>query len=846
MPRRPRKIEPAAAPPPEDAPPPVDAPPAADAPPAQAQGEMSPPPQVQGETPPPPAQAQAQAVTPPQPTLVELLERLPTEPGVYLMKDKKGKIIYVGKAQSLRSRVRSYFSKSRSDGRPFVALLERLIGDIETIVTSNEKEALLLENTLIKQHRPRFNVKLVDDKNYLVLRLDERADYPRLEVMRRIRDDGARYFGPYHSATSCRQTLEVVNRHFKLRTCTDVVMKSRRRPCLQYQIKRCDAPCVFPVDRARYAEQARDVALFLDGKDTELVRRLRERMMAASAGMEYEVAAAVRDQLRALEKTLQEQHMVSAQFVDQDVFGLYREGDALAIAVLHVRQGKLIGRRAYHFSGQEFPDEESLSAFVGLYYDMGNVIPDEVLLPIDIEDAAAKAEWLREQVREKGQSGVPGGTRPQRRKVEVLAPRRGPRRRLIELANKNAAVAYKTRRDKRRDAEETLAKLERRLLLKRPPRRIECFDISHMQGSHTVASMVVFIDGEPARKEYRTFNVKSVKNDDFAAMYEVLSRRLRRGREALAAEAGDGAPQGQTGQTDQAEASSSAPAPVNDVEVQESGGEPQSGWALPDLLVIDGGKGQLGSALAAMKDVGIDPALLDVVALAKEREIIGEGEDAEEAEREPDRVFLPKVKDPIRLRPNTAELYLLSRIRDEAHRFAVTFHGKQRARKTIRSELSEIPGVGPQRQKELLRAFGSARRVRAATLEELLAVKGMSRKVAEAVVAYFGDESRARGEAQDPAPAAPAEDGPAREAPGAKAAPQEEGERDENDVLRELAALDLEMQTADTATAGDLLPADIDEVVAAASRVPDKDEDEGEDADAGQGGETGEERSEAR
>lgn len=770
-------------------------------------------------------------MTPPQPTLLELLERLPTEPGVYLMKDKKGKIIYVGKAQSLRSRVRSYFSKSRSDGRPFVALLERLIGDIETIVTSNEKEALLLENTLIKQHRPRFNVKLVDDKNYLVLRLDERADYPRLEVLRRIRDDGARYFGPYHSATSCRQTLEVVNRHFKLRTCTDAVMKGRRRPCLQYQIKRCDAPCVFPVDRVRYAEQARDVALFLDGKDTELVRRLRERMMAASEGMEYEVAAAVRDQLRALEKTLQEQHMVSAQFVDQDVFGLYREGDALAIAVLHVRQGKLIGRRAYHFSGQEFPDEESLSAFVGLYYDMGNVIPDEVLLPIDIEDAAAKAEWLREQVRDKGQSGVPGGMRPQRRKVEVLSPRRGPRRRLIELANKNAAVAYKTRRDKRRDAEETLAKLERRLLLKRPPRRIECFDISHMQGSHTVASMVVFLDGEPARKEYRTFNVKSVKNDDFAAMYEVLSRRLRRGREALAEAAAEG---GQQATPTPAPVPAPGPAvgaevagvaEVAEVDVQESGGEPPSGWALPDLLVIDGGKGQLGSALAAMKDVGIDPALLDVVALAKEREIIGEGEDAEEAEREPDRVFLPRVKDPIRLRPNTAELYLLSRIRDEAHRFAVTFHGKQRARKTIRSELSEIPGVGPQRQRELLRAFGSARRVRAATLEELLAVKGMSRKVAEAVVDYF---YRSRGGAQ-------ADDAPAQQAARAQAAPQEEAERAEDDVLRELQALDLEMQA--TGAAGgpgegdgdgeapgalqedDLLPADIDEVVAAACRV---------------------------
>ncbi len=670
------------------------------------------------------------------PTLSVLLERMPTDPGVYLMKDKKGKIIYVGKAQNLRNRVRSYFTRS-GDNRPFVALLERLLGDIETVVTNTEKEALLLENNLIKQHRPRFNVKLVDDKNYLVLRLDPKARYPRLEVMRRIRDDSARYFGPYHSAGSCRQTLQVVNRHFKLRTCTDQVLGSRKRPCLQYQIKRCDAPCVFPIPEEKYAEQVRDVALFLDGKDQELTTRLHGRMTAASENMDYEVAGAIRDQLRALERTLEQQRVVSTHFVDQDVFGHYREGDVLEIAVLHVRQGKLLGRRTYHFSGQEFPDEESLSSFVGLYYDLGNVIPDEVLLPVEIEDREAKEEWLRERALKAAEGGL------RRRRVEVMVPKRGPRAKLVELASRNAEVAYKSRRDKKRDTEDVLAKLQKRLALKRPPRWIECFDISHLQGSFTVASRVVFIDGEPARSEYRTFKIKSVRNDDFASMYEVLSRRFRRARELLekggearalpgggvAAEIARRASAKDNGEDLGSIATAEASSPA--AEAGADAAQEKVSWGLPDLLVIDGGKGQLQTALAALKDVGIDLVHLDVIGLAKERE-------DQSGEKQPDRVFLAKAKDPIKLRPNTAELYVLARIRDEAHRFAVTFHKKQRSKRTIRSILSDIPGVGPKRQRVLLRALGSVKRIRAATVEELAAVPGMSVAAAEAVARFFG------------------------------------------------------------------------------------------------------------
>ncbi len=359
--------------------------------------------------------------------LTEILERMPADPGVYLMKDKKGRIVYVGKAASLRARVRSYFNRS-GDTRAFVALLGRILGDIETVVTNNEKEALLLENNLIKQYQPRFNVKLVDDKNYLVLRLDPKANFPRLEVTRRIGKDGAKYFGPYHSASSCRSTLQVVNRHFKLRTCSDHVLASRRRPCLQYQIKRCDAPCVYPIPAEEYGKQVQDVALFLEGKDEELLDRLQGRMQAAAAAEEFEIAGAVRDQLRALERTLEEQRVVSSDLRDQDVVGLHREGTAVELVVLHIRNGKLLGRRNFSFGGQEYPTSEIVSSFVQLYFDSGVYVPDEVLLPVAVDDAASLAEWL--SVRR--DAGAP--------KVDVLMPQRGARKKLVELADKNARV----------------------------------------------------------------------------------------------------------------------------------------------------------------------------------------------------------------------------------------------------------------------------------------------------------------------------------------------------------------------------------------------------------------------
>jgi excinuclease ABC, C subunit len=647
-----------------------------------------------------PSQLRDAEIAPVRKPLAEVLDRLPSDPGVYLMKDRRGKTLYIGKAANLRNRVRQYFQPASGDTRDFVPLLESVVADIETVVTSNEKEALLLENTLIKRQQPRFNVKLTDDKNFLSLRLDPRVEWPRLEVVRRMADDGAWYFGPYHSAGACREALRVVNRHFRLRTCTNHVLHHRSRPCLQCQINRCLGPCCVPVSSDDYAEQVRDVRLFLHGKNDELLAGLRARMQEAARQTQFERAGIVRDQIQALESVLQSQRVVSADPLDQDVIGFHRDGIALEVVVLSVRQGKMIGSRAFSFARQEFPDAEILSSFLGLHYDLVPVPPDEVLLPFAIADAEVKADWLSDR---------------RGKKVEILVPARGPRHDLVELARKNAAASFASRRNTRDDAQATLGRLQRRLGLPRLPRVIECYDISHIQGAETVASLVVFVDGQPEKSRYRTYKIRQAESpDDFACMYEVLSRRFRRARESMQEERLDS-------------------------------------WRLPDLLVVDGGKGQLGVALAAARDTGIDvrPGTgLPIIALAKERDttvpVPPRADAANEkpaaaapAGPQPDRVFLPQAKDAIPIRANSAEMFVLQRLRDEAHRFAVTFHRSQRKKRTIHSELSRVPGIGPVRQRELLRHFGSLKKVREASLEDLLAVPGITRKTANALRDYF-------------------------------------------------------------------------------------------------------------
>jgi excinuclease ABC subunit C len=650
----------------------------------------------------------------------EILDRIPTEPGVYLFKDGRGAVIYVGKAKVLRARVRQYF-RAGGDERFFVAagFLRRAVSDVETIVVTSSKEALLLENHLIKKHQPRFNVKLRDDKQYLVLRLvdpaslpaptaagaeapPKRALFPRVEVVRNIRDDGASYFGPYHSATSARETLRTLNRHFQLRTCTDHVLETRGRPCLQYQIKRCGGPCAIALPPRAYAEQVDDVKMFLGGKSAELVARLRERMTARAAIEDFENAAVARDSLAAVERTLARQHVVQDDFVDQDVWGLYREADAVEVVVLFVRAGKLVGRRAFQQRDQELPDAAVIAEHLQQYYDTGTLIPDEVVVGVDLDDSDVVAEWL---------SGLRG------RKIRVVEPRRGTRARLVELADRNAAASAASRKSRADDADVLLAKVAKHLHLPRPPRRIECFDIAHIQGTDTVAAMVTFVDGVAARALYRKFKLRGAQNDDFAAMYEVLTRRFTRA----------------------------------------TGDDPA--WARPDLLVIDGGKGQLASALAALSDLGVPlggEAGLEVIGLAKERDL--------EAGAAPDRIYRRAAKDAIPLRPNSPELYVLARIRDEAHRFANTFHRDRRGKQSLRSELDDIPGIGATRRQRLLKHFGSVRAVRGASADELARAPGMTRAAAEAIVRYFAEP------AAPPLPDAPSGERSAS-APGAAPSP---------------------------------------------------------------------------
>jgi excinuclease ABC subunit C len=622
----------------------------------------------------------------------DVLDRIPMEPGVYLFKDAKGNVVYVGKAKQLRNRVRQYF-RPGGDERFFVAagFLGRAVTELETIVVSSSKEALLLENHLIKKHQPRFNVKLRDDKQYLVLRLRDvataaqqtdpteplpkHAVFPRVEVVRNIKHDDANYFGPYHSATSARETLRTLNRHFQLRTCTDHVLESRGRPCLQYQIKRCSGPCAIDVPAAAYAEQVEDVKMFLSGKNAELVDRLRGRMEQRAEVEDYEVAAVLRDSIAAVERTLAKQNIVQDEAVDQDVWGIYREADAVEVAVLFIRGGKLVGRRTFSQKDQELPDPAVIAEHVQQYYATGTFIPDEVVVGVELEESPTLVDWL---------SSLRG------RRVKLVEPRRGIRARLVELAGRNAAASATSRRNKDADADAMLQKVAERLGLPRIPRRIECFDIAHIQGSETVASMVTFIDGVPARGLYRKFKIRTVENNDFAAMYEVLTRRFRR--------------------------------TVSD----------DAAWARPDLLVIDGGKGQLGMAVTALGDLGVrlggDDGL-EVIGLAKEREL--------EAGSAPDRIYRRNVKDSIALRANSPELYVLARIRDEAHRFANTFHRDRRSKVALRSELDEIPGIGATRRQRLLKHFGSVRAVRLASVEDLTRAPGMTKAAAEQVAKYF-------------------------------------------------------------------------------------------------------------
>lgn len=616
------------------------------------------------------------------------LDTLPVRPGCYMFIDKAGAVVYVGKAKSLRSRVRSYFSDGGSDTRYFIPILRRIVRDLETVVTSTEKEAAVLENELIKKHKPRFNVKLRDDKDFLCLRLDPRNAWPRLETVRRPSPDGARYFGPFHSATSARRTLHLVNKHWKLRTCTDVDMQSRKRPCLQFQIKRCPAPCVYDVDANEYAEQVRSVSLFLEGRHDELTRELKDRMKAAAQNMEFEMAAIYRDQLAAVESAKEAQRVVAIKDVDQDVVGLYREGSIAEVELIKVRSGRVADTISFSLRNVEMPDEEVLSGFLTQYYDddmLVDVIPDEILLPVLPDLVEGVEEWLSDR---------------RGKRVSLIMPQRGPRVDLLAMARDNAQHAFREKQRAADDIESRLEDLRDRLRLPSLPRRIECCDISHLGGGDTVGSIVALKDGQPDRKHYRSFRVRTkTDGDDYAAMYEVLARRFRRGRTAK--------------ETRESEIDASTDAQSNGENAAEVD------WDLPDLFVVDGGRGQLSVALAAAHDLGLHG--LPIVGLAKERETVT-------GDKMVDRVYLPGQKNGISLRPGSSSLFFLARARDEAHRSANHIREKLGKARRLRSEIEDIPGLGDAIRKALLRELGSMTALRAATDAQILAVTGVTKR----------------------------------------------------------------------------------------------------------------------
>lgn len=589
------------------------------------------------------------------------VSKVTTAPGCYIMRDKNDKVIYVGKAKNLRNRIRTYINDQ--DSRYSVKFLMRRVAHIDFLVTTTEKEALLLENSLIKQFRPRYNVQLKDDKTYVSLRIDTKQDFPRITVVRRYKKDGALYFGPYSSAHSVRDTLRQIQRLLPLRTCSDHVMNNRVRPCIYFQMKQCNAPCVGKVSRDEYHEVVQEAALILSGRSKELEIQLNETIKQRAEKLDFEKAAELRDRLRALQKTMEKQRTVDVPgAADRDVFGLYKQDRFTEIQIVFYRGGKMLGGRSYSFKKTEMPIVELLSSFLLQYYSEAPVIPSEILVPAAIDEADVLAEILSEQ----------RGT-----KVNLHEPVRGEKKALVDLANRNAKRSFDEKQLEEQAHADVLDQVKDTLKLGVVPNRIECFDISTFQGDKTVASMVVFEGGVANKQRYRRYSIKTVDGqDDFASMREVLMRRYKRAIEE------------------------------ND---------------LPDFILIDGGKGQLGVATAVLKDLGIED--IHAAGIAKSRS-------QETGSASPERFFVPGRSNPIVPAQNSPTVHLLSRIRDEAHRFAITFQRKKRSKGTLRTALTEIPGVGPNLARKLLNAHGSVARIKDCTPEELALVRGVSDRLA--------------------------------------------------------------------------------------------------------------------
>ena len=604
----------------------------------------------------------------------EKMVSAPRSPGVYLMLDERGRVIYVGKANDLKSRITSYLTGR--DTRPMAPFLMARVHDIDFITTTTEKEALILENNLIKKHRPRYNVILRDDKTYYHLSLNPKEPYPRLQLVRKRLNDDALYFGPYPSGMAAKETLRFVQQVFPLRTCRSRIFQSRTRPCLEYQIGRCLAPCSGLINESAYRKLADSTVSFLQGRRRELISDLKKQMEEAAQDLNYEEAARLRDRIHSLEHALEKQNVDSVGVGDQDVLGFFVDQDVYQFCILFVRGGKLLGSKSFTPVKTQADKGEIISSVLKQYYDSSN-IPDEIILPDDLPDEKVIAEWLADQ---------------KEKKVRLTVPVRGVKKALLDMADANARELLASDRKKEAQKTAVMRILQEKLSLTKLPRRIECYDISNISGQNAVGSMVTFQDGDPDKSGYRRFRIKAIDQpDDYGMMREVLKRRF-------------------TGDD-----------------------------ALPDLVVVDGGKGQLNIALSVLNELKIK---LDVIGLAKEERgrWRAKNKTGGSVVGKEDRVYLPRRKDAIYLSSRPAALSLLQRVRDEAHRFAVSYHHRLKQKTDFRSVLDAIPDIGSKRKKILLTHFGSASQVQKSSLEDLQRIPGIGRELAEKIYSYLKKE----------------------------------------------------------------------------------------------------------
>jgi excinuclease ABC subunit C len=645
------------------------------------------------------------------------LKALPTKPGVYLMKDAEGGVLYVGKAASLRNRVRSYF-QAPAGKEPKIQVMVGHIADFEYIVTETVQEALLLENLLIKQHRPFYNARLKDDKTYPYIKIDTREEFPQVYFTRRVLADGARYFGPFASAGSVRKTMDLLKKLFPYRSCTKVITGTDERPCLEYFIHRCVGPCIGAVNREEYQEVIQQVFQFLDGDSDGVERDLKRKMETASEELKFERAAILRDQVRAIESVSQSQRVVSARNDDADILALANDQGEVWVELFKIRRGKLIGRDHFLMEGGEAEDEPRLmQEFIQQFYDASPDLPPTLVVQHAIEDAATVEAWLSEK---------------RGHRVSVIHPQRGEKRKLVAMAAQNALEGLTQRRIKWLSESDkvlqALAELQETLSLPELPDRIECYDISNIQGTNSVGSMVVFEGGKPKPSHYRRFQIRGVEGvDDYASMQEMLRRRFRRLGEARREQAptADAAP-APTQRYRTRRYAKTGPLALDEATTGERRQAQDSFGLVPGLVIIDGGKGHLNAVQEIFLELGVTDVPL--CSLAKQEE----------------EIFVPHMAEPVLLERGSQGLYLVQRIRDEAHRFAITYHRQRRSKAATRSVLDDVPGIGPKRRRELIRKFGSVAGIREASLQEITGVPGMSaasaRKLAEHLGGKLGED----------------------------------------------------------------------------------------------------------